>query len=328
METILTGIKPTGELHLGNYFGAIKPSIELANNSESELLLFLADYHALNYIKDAKQLKKLTFDLACALLACGADKENITLYLQSDIPQVFELEWILSNISAKGLLNRAHAYKAQCAKNIEDGLDCDQNINMGLFCYPVLMAADILIANPSHVPVGPDQIQHLEITKEISRVFNNTYGKFFATIKEIQHPTAEIVGLDGRKMSKSYNNSISLFCDETTLKKQINKIVTNSQMPGEPKDTNCNIFKMFSLFATEQQKTDMANQFASGIGWGEVKKQTFALANQFIAPMREKYNFYQNNPQIVDQILKRGKEKMTALAEHNMSIIRKLIGKY
>lgn len=327
-ERILTGIKPTGIPHLGNYFGAIKPAIEMSKAEEFDCLYFIADYHALNTIKNKELFSEYTYVIAATWLACGLDPEKVIFYKQSDLPEVFELNWILSNVTAKGLMNRAHAYKASVDANLKEGEDPDHNINMGLFNYPILMAADILLMNSTRVPVGQDQKQHVEIARDIANSFNNTFGKCFILPEEhISKSVGTLVGLDGRKMSKSYNNTITLFGEENALKKQINKIVTDSKMPGEEKDINCTLFQIYSLFANEEQIENMKAQFKAGIGWGEVKKQTFELINSHLAPMREKYNYYMNNKNLIDEILTAGAEKARKIASSVLSKARKLIGK-
>ena len=326
-DIILTGVKPTGVPHIGNYFGAIKPTLDRAN-SDNQTLVFIADYHALNTIKEPKLLKKLTQELACVWLACGGDNPNITLYKQSDVPEVFELNWILNNVTPKGLLNRAHAYKSVVEENLKAGNDPDDSVNMGLYNYPVLMAADIVSMNATKVPVGLDQKQHIEIAKEIVRVFNNAYGQTLVAPEGIiDNNLKTVVGLDGRKMSKSYNNTIELFCTENELKKKINRVITNSQLPGEKKDIDCSIFKIYELFATPSERENMIKLFNEGIGWGEVKKLVFDVANRYLAPMREKYNYYLQHPEIVNDILEQGAKKARAMASKTLARVRKAIGK-
>lgn len=327
-ERILTGIKPTGIPHLGNYFGAIKPAIELSENPDYDCLYFIADYHALNIIKNKDDFKKYTYIIAATWLACGLNPEKVMFYKQSDLPEVFELNWIISNVTAKGLLNRAHAYKACVEKNLECGNDPDFGVNMGLYNYPVLMAADILIMNSNRVPIGQDQKQHLEIARDIATAFNSTYGNCFILPQDyISETLGTLPGLDGRKMSKSYGNTITLFDDENVLKKQINKIVTDSRMPGEPKDTNCTLFQIYSLFANEEQKKEMQEKFENGIGWGEAKKQTFELINSYLSPMREKFNYYMSNTKLIDEILENGAQRARLIATRTLEKVRKLIGK-
>lgn len=325
MDRIITGIKPTGILHIGNYFGAIKPLFEMSK--EYETLFFIADYHALNYIKSAEELKDYTLKLAASYLACGLDPEKIIFFRQSDIPEVFELNWIISNVTPKGLLNRAHAYKAMVEENTEKGIDKDSGVNMGLYNYPILMAADILLYNSKYVPVGLDQKQHCEIARDIAGMFNSKYGETFILPEpKIEESVAVIPGLDGRKMSKSYNNTIQLFCDEKTLQKTINKIVTDSRLPGESKDENNSLAKLYKLFTTESQYKDFAKRLYAGLSWGEAKKELFALMNDYISPMREKYNYYIQNPKEIEEILQRGAQKARFIARKVLNKVRKRIG--
>ena len=327
-DIILTGIKPTGKLHFGNYFGAIKPALELAKNSNTEAMFFIADYHALNLIKDANLFKQNSLEEAATWLACGLDEANVIFYRQSDIPEVFELNWILSNVTPKGLMNRAHAYKAVVEKNLNAEKDPDDGINMGLYNYPILMTADILAMNSKFVPVGEDQKQHVEIAREIARIFNKTFGETFVVPEEkISKAVGTIPGLDGRKMSKSYNNTISIFCDEAELKKKINRIVTDSSLPTDPKSTDCYIFQMYSLFANEKQIEEMKEKFAKGISWGEVKAATFEVANNYLKDMREKYNFYMSHPEEVERILQEGSKKAREIAANILKKVREKIGK-
>ena len=327
MKTILTGIKPTGSAHIGNYFGAIRPAIEMSNNPDCNGLFFIADYHALNTIKDKNELTENIYKIAATWLACGLNKDNILFYRQSDIPETFELNWILNNFTPKGLLNRAHAYKSVVEQNLNDNKDTDFGINMGLYNYPVLMAADILLMDTNLIPVGQDQKQHCEITKEICRYFNHTYKQDILVMPN-EHITkgVEIIpGLDGRKMSKSYNNTIPLFCSEKELEKLVKRIVTDSSLPNEPKSTDCCLFKYYTLFANEQEVSDMKNKFETGIGWGEVKKELFRVMNNFLTPLREKYEYYINNPQEIDKILDEGSKKARIIAQNTLSRVRQVI---
>ena len=229
-KRVLTGIKPTGYAHLGNYFGAIKPSIEMSNSSENDCYYFIADYHALTTIKTREELQEYTYNIACTWLACGLDPNKVVFFRQSDIPEDLELNWILCNLTPKGLMNRAHAYKAVVEKNEANGDDRDLGVNMGLYNYPILMTADILLFDSNYVPVGQDQTQHVEIARDIALNFNKRYGEAFVLPEVMTNKeTAVLVGLDGRKMSKSYGNTIQLFADENTLKKSINRIVTDSK---------------------------------------------------------------------------------------------------
>jgi len=290
-QRAITGIKPTGILHIGNYFGAIKPTIDFSMTHET--LLFIADYHALNYIKTKQELKDYTFELACALLACGLDPNKVIFFKQGDISEVFELTSILTNVTPKGLMNRAHAYKAMVEQNQERGEDKDAGINMGLYNYPILMAADILMYNTEIVPVGEDQLQHIEITRDIASSFNARYGETFTLPQPlVSKEVGTIIGLDGRKMSKSYGNTIPLFCEENELKKLIMRIVTDSKMPSEPKDPDCTLAKFYKLFATNEQFEQFKQKLLNGIGYGDAKKELFEVVNAFLKPMREKFNYY------------------------------------
>lgn len=326
-KRILTGIKPTGYAHLGNYFGAIKPAIELSKSDEFDCFYFIADYHALTTLKDKNEMKDYFYNIACTWLACGLDPKKIVFYRQSDIPEVCELDWILSNVTPKGLMNRAHAYKAAVEKNEEEGQDRDLGVNMGLYNYPILMAADILLFGANLVPVGLDQKQHIEIARDIANNFNNKYGKTFVLPEEyIQENVATLVGLDGRKMSKSYGNQIQLFTTENELKKSINKIVTDCKLPGEPKDVDCTINKLYKLFAGQTQAKDFENRLKKGLAWGEAKKELFEVVNAYIKPMREKFDYFQAHREEVDKILSAGAERARALAKETISKVRKAIG--
>lgn len=325
MERAITGVKPTGRLHIGNYFGAILPTLQLSEDYET--LIFIADYHALNYIKTAEELKDYSLRLASGYLACGLDPQKIIFFRQSDIPEVFELNWILSNVTPKGLMNRAHAYKAMVEQNEQNSLEKDQNVNMGLYNYPILMSADILLYNTKYVPVGLDQKQHCEIARDIAQIFNNRYGKTF-TLPEpkIEEDVAVITGLDGRKMSKSYNNTIELFCDEKDLKKSVNKIITDSKLPGEPKDPDCTLAKIYGLFASKEETIAYKDKLKNGLGWGDAKKELFEVINSFLTPMRDKYNYYMQNPLEVEKILQEGAKKARIIAKKMLNKIRKKIG--
>ena len=326
-KTILTGIKPTGTPHLGNYFAAIKPALEMAQDENFSSYFFLADYHALTTVQNAEELKANTLELASTWLACGLDPSKVLFYKQSSIPEIFELTCILNNVTPKGLMNRAHAYKAMVEKNQEAGEDIDANVNMGLYTYPILMSADILLFGTDLVPVGLDQKQHIEIARDIANYFNNKFGKVLNVPEEkISEKVAVIPGLDGRKMSKSYNNVIPLFCEENKLKKLINRIVTDSSDPSEPKPTDSFIFKLYELFANEQEIKEMKTRFENGIGWGEAKKCLFEKANEVISPMREKFNYYMSHPIEVNKILDEGSARAREIAKANLEKIKKAIG--
>ena len=326
-ERILTGIKPTGYAHLGNYFGAIKPAIDLAKNENYDCFYFIADYHALTTVKTKAEMEDYLYNIACTWLACGLDPNKVVFYKQSDIPEDLELNWILCNLTPKGLMNRAHAYKACVERNEAEGEDRDAGVNMGLYNYPILMTADIILFDANRVPVGQDQTQHLEIARDIATAFNNRYGKTFVLPESYVHEeTGVLVGLDGRKMSKSYNNTIQLFTDEKTLQKTINRIVTDSRMPGEPKDSNNTICKLYKLFVNEREYKAFVEKLEQGLAWGEAKKELFAVMNAYIAPMREKFNYYQSHREEVDEILNCGAQKAREIATARLNKVKKAIG--
>lgn len=323
----LTGIKPTGILHLGNYFGAIKPAIEMNKEGDYDNYYFIADYHALNKLKTKDEMINYTKQLACAWLACGLDEQNVYFYRQSQIHETTELSWIITNVTPKGLMNRAHAYKACVEANLEAGKDADDGINMGLYNYPILMAADILLCNAKFVPVGADQKQHVEMARDIAKYFNKKYGYNLVVPQErITEEVATLEGLDGRKMSKSYGNQIPLFCDEATLKKLIMSIKTDSSLPTEPKSTDCTIFHYYKLVASPQELQNMEERFASGISWAEAKTELFNAMNSYLKPMRDKYNYYMEHYDEVEKILKSSEEKVRIVAKETLERVRKAIG--
>ena len=323
-KRILTGITTTGTPHIGNYLGAIKPSLNLAKES-TESFFFLADYHALIKTNDSQSIKASVNDVALAWLSSGLDTKSSFFYRQSDIKEITELNWILTCVTAKGLMNRAHAYKSASAENKTDE---DKGINMGLFSYPILMATDILIFNSTHVPVGPDQLQHLEMTRDIANRFNHLYKKIFNVPEAIIQDDGKVVtGLDGRKMSKSYNNIIPLLSDEKTLKKSIAKIVTNSLEPGEPKDIDgCNVFNLYSHFSTTSEQNDFASEYADGISWGDAKNKLFESINKELSPIRETYNKLSQDKGLVNDLLDTGASKVRPLAAEMLGEIRELVG--
>lgn len=326
-KVITTGIKPTGVPHIGNYFGAIKPAIEMSKSDDYDSYYFIADYHALNYIKDKKQLQDNIKELACTWLACGIDPNKTIFYKQSLVPEVTELNWLLCNVTSKGLLNRAHAYKAMVDKNIQAGDEPDNLVNMGLYNYPVLMAADILMMNAKYVPVGLDQKQHVEMARDIAKAFNKTYGNTFVIPTEvIKEEVATIAGTDGRKMSKSYNNVIPLFCDEAKLKKLVSGIVTDSSLPNEPKSTDCALFKLYKLFGSEAQIKTYAEKFASGISWADAKRELFEVMNNVLTPIRDKYNYYMTHYDEVEKMLIDGSKKVQKIARETLQRAREAIG--
>lgn len=323
----LTGIKPTGMIHIGNYLGAIKPAIEMNKDGEFDNYYFIADYHALNSLKTKDELINYSKQLACAWLACGLDSQNVYLYRQSQIPETAELCWILMNVTPKGLMDRAHAYKAVAQSNVEAGKDADDGVNMGLYNYPILMAADILLCNAKFVPVGADQKQHVEMARDIAKYFNKKYGYTLVVPQErIKEGVATIEGLDGRKMSKSYNNQLPLFCDEATLKKLIMSIKTDSSLPTEPKSTDCTIFNYYKLIANAEQIQQMQKRFAEGISWAEAKTELFNVINNYLKPMRDKYNYYMMHYEEVEKILEANEERVRKVARETISRVRKAIG--
>lgn len=326
-ETVLTGIKPTGLPHIGNYFGAIKPSIELSHKSQGNSFYFIANYHALNQIKDANLIKDYTLRVAATWLACGLDPSKVVFYKQGDVPEVFELFSILTNVTPKGLMNRAHAYKAITDKNIAAKADVDSGVNMGLYNYPILMAADILLFNTKFVPVGEDQRQHVEIARDIAHNFNNTFGQTF-TLPEalIDKNLCEIEGIDGRKMSKSYNNELPLFATDEQIKKYVSRITTDSSLPTDPKPVTHAIFELYKLVATEQEITEFKKRFNSGIGWGDAKAELTSKLQKFIKPIREKYEYNVSNPKIVEDILTAGAEKAKIVAKETIRKVKSKIG--
>lgn len=326
-KRVLTGIKPTGYAHLGNYFGAIKPAIELSKSEDYESFYFIADYHALTTLKSRDEMLEYFYNIACTWLACGLDPNKVVFYRQSDIPEVFELNWILSNVTPKGLMNRAHAYKAIVERNEAENQEKDFGVNMGLYNYPILMAADILLFETNLVPVGLDQKQHIEIARDIANSFNNKYGETFVMPDGlIEEEVCTLVGLDGRKMSKSYGNTIQLFTPESVLKKSINRIVTDSRLPGEPKDADCTVNKLYKLFVSKEKAKDFEDRLLKGLSWGEAKKELFEVANEYISPMREKFYYYQAHKNEVDEILKAGAKKARVVARETLDKVRKAIG--
>lgn len=326
-DVVLTGIKPSGVPHIGNYFGSMKPSIEAANASTHPSFLFLADYHALTTVKSAAELQQYVKDVSCAWLACGLDTTTTVFYRQSDVPQTFELATILSNVTPKGLMNRAHAYKAVTAAAEAAGRELDGEVSMGLFNYPVLMSADILLFDTNWVPVGSDQKQHIEIAADIAKAFNAVYGDVLVVPQpKIEKEQATIPGLDSRKMSKSYGNQIPLFAPEAELKNYIKKIVTDSSAPTEPKSTDSLVFILYQLFATPEEVREMEKRFKRGIGWGEAKDELFRVVNRKLAPMRERYEHYVNNYHEVEEILDKGAAIARGVAEQTLKRVRSVIG--
>ena len=323
-KRILTGITTTGTPHIGNYLGAIKPAIKMASEFD-ESFYFLADYHAIIKNSNSNEIGDSVKNIALAWIASGLDIEKSFFYRQSDVPEILELSWVLNCVTAKGLMNRSHAYKAATALNTKDE---DKGITMGLFSYPVLMAADILMFDATHVPVGADQNQHIEMTRDIAARFNHTYKKIFELPEAIIESEKDVVlGIDGRKMSKSYGNIIPLLSTEKVLKKSIAKIVTNSLEPGEPKDTDgCSVFSLFSHFASESELLELADDYKNGISWGDAKNKLFSLVNNEISPIREKYEQFSSNDKLLNELLHEGSIKARVLAKEKIAIVRELIG--
>lgn len=326
---VLTGITTTGTPHLGNYAGAIRPAIEASKNENTESFLFMADYHALIKCHEPEVVRESARSCAATWLASGLDTDRTTFYRQSDIPEVMELSWILTTITAKGLMNRAHAYKAAVQENVENNsADPDKGVEMGLFSYPVLMTADILMFNGQKIPVGKDQTQHIEMGRDIAQRFNYLYGETFTLPEAVVDESAMIIpGLDGRKMSKSYGNTIPLFEGEKKFRKLINKIKTNSLEPGEPKDPDgCTLFAIYSAFTGEAEQAEMRQKYADGIGWGDMKKFLFEFLNEELKDKREEYARLMADPAELDRTLAMGAEKARAVATPFLDEIRNKVG--
>lgn len=327
-QRVLTGITTTGTPHLGNFVGAIRPAIEASRDRAVDSFFFLADYHALIKCQDPAQVQRSSREIAATWLALGLDTDITTFYRQSDIPEITELTWVLTTVTAKGLMNRAHAYKDAVQKNVEAGEDADFAITMGLFSYPILMAADILMFNAHKIPVGRDQIQHIEMARDIGQRFNHIYGDTFALPEAVVgEDVAVLQGLDGRKMSKSYGNTIPLFTPEKDLQKLVNKIKTNLLEPGQPKDpADSAVFQIWQAFATPEQTAYMREQFAAGIGWGQAKKELFGLINTEIATARARYQELLADPGHIEAVLKKGAEKARAEAATLLAKVRRAVG--
>ncbi len=328
-ETHLTGITTTGTPHLGNYVGAIRPAIAASHRQDVESFYFLADYHALVKNQDPDLIARSSLEIAATWLALGLDTGRSTFYRQSDIPEIPELTWILTTVTAKGLMNRSHAYKAAVQANEHEGdADPDKGITMGLFSYPILMAADILMFKAHRVPVGKDQKQHVEMARVIAQRFNHIYGEQFVIPEaDIGANTAILTGLDGRKMSKSYNNTIPLFTPSAQLRKLIMKIKTNSLEPGVPKETEgSTLFEIYRAFATPAETEAYAARYAAGAGWGELKQELFAYLDAHLATPRGEYDRLMADPGHVEQVLKVGAEKARGMATPFLKAIRQAVG--
>ncbi|MCZ8294523.1 MAG: tryptophan--tRNA ligase [Hylemonella sp.] len=325
---VLTGITTSGTPHLGNYVGAIRPAITASRAAGVESFYFLADYHALIKVDDPARIQRSTLEIAASWVACGLDPERVTFYRQSDVPEIPELTWFLTCVCGKGLLNRAHAYKASVDKNNAAGVDPDSDVTAGLFMYPVLMAADILMFNAHRVPVGRDQIQHIEMARDIAASFNHLYGEHFVLPEaQIEESVATLPGLDGRKMSKSYDNTIPLFAPREQLKKLIAGIKTDSRAPGEPKETEGSaLFQIYQAFATPAETAQLRQAYADGIAWAEAKTILFERIDHEIAPKREAYESLMRHPERLEELLQAGAAKARRIATPFTIKLRHAVG--
>ena len=324
----LTGITTTGTPHLGNFVGSIRPSVQASLRPGVQSFYFLADYHALIKCEDPVRIQRSTLEIAASWLAAGLDPEKVTFYRQSDIPEIPELTWLLTCVTGKGLLNRAHAYKAAQDKNQAAAREQDDGVTAGLFMYPVLMGADILMFKAHKVPVGRDQVQHIEMARDMGASFNHLYGEHFVLPEAvIDDNVATLPGLDGRKMSKSYDNTIPLFSSREQLKKLISGILTDSRAPGEPKDTEGSaLFQIYQAFATEAETAALRKAYAEGIAWGDAKQVLFERVDQVVAPMREQYEALINNPARIEATLLAGAERARQIATPFMRELRSAVG--
>jgi tryptophanyl-tRNA synthetase len=328
-DIYLTGITTTGTPHIGNYVGAIRPGIIASKDPSKKNYYFLADYHALAKNENPDLISQSTLEIAAAWLALGMDTGNAVFYRQSDIPEIPELTWILTSMTAKGLMNRAHSYKAAVQANLDSGgKDPDKGVTMALYSYPILMAADILMFKATKVPVGRDQKQHVEMARDIAQRFNHHFGDVLVLPESvIGDDTAVLAGLDGRKMSKSYNNTIPLFAPEKKLRKMIMKIKTNSLEPGELKDIEGNtLYDIYKAFATAEETQEIEKLYADGIAWGEMKQKLFEYVNDQIGPAREEYDRLLADPAIVEAELLKGAERARERAVPYLAEIRRAIG--
>jgi len=330
-KVALTGIKPTGEPHLGNYIGAIKPALALAQDYDG--IYFVADYHALTTIREPAVLRRYTRSVAATWLAAGLDPDRTIFYRQSDVPEIFELTWVLACLTGKGLMNRAHAYKAVRDRNREAGEDPDAGVNMGLYNYPILMAVDILIMEADVVPVGGDQVQHVEIAADIAGSFNHVYGsEFRLTVPRALVPEGDtgqaLPGLDGRKMSKSYDNTIPLFAPRTQLKRLVRRIPTDSTPVEEPKDPDTSaVFQLLEHFAPEDVTLHARRRLAAGdMGWGELKNLLYDVLDEQLTPMRERYEVLMQPGSVLDDVLAAGADKARKRAAPIVHNVRRAIG--
>ena len=325
---VLTGITTTGTPHLGNYVGSIRAAVRASRQPGVQSFYFLADFHALIKCDEPARIQRSTLEIAASWLAAGLDPEHVTFYRQSDIPEIPELTWLLTCVTGKGLLNRAHAYKAMLDKNAAAALEPDNDVTAGLFMYPVLMAADILMFKAHQVPVGRDQIQHLEMARDIAASFNHLYGEHLVLPQAlVDDNVALLPGLDGRKMSKSYDNTIALFGPREQMRKQIMSIVTDSRAPGEPKSTEGSaLYQLYRAFADDAEAAAFARAFAEGIAWSEAKQQLFERIDREIGPMRARYQHLMAHPEEVERLLQAGAEKARALAAPFLRELRHAVG--
>jgi len=324
----LTGITTTGTPHLGNYVGALRPAVQASRRSGTENFYFLADYHALIKCDEPARVQRSTLEIAACWLAIGLDPEQVYFYRQSDIREIPELTWLLTCVTGKGLLNRAHAYKAQVDKNTAASVDADTDVTAGLFMYPVLMAADILMFKAHKIPVGRDQVQHIEMARDIASSFNHLYGEHLVLPEAaIDDSVALLPGTDGRKMSKSYDNVIPLFAPREQLRRQIAGIVTDSSAPGEPKRVEGSaLFQIYEAFASREETSKLRQAYADGISWADAKQALFERIDREIAPMRERYDALMSNPAEIERILLRGADKARALAAPLMAELKDAVG--
>ncbi len=323
-KIVLTGIKPTGTPHIGNYLGALKPLIDLSQNHKT--IMFIADLHALNAEKDAQAIKQHTYEIAALMIAMGLNLENTVLFRQSDIDEIYKLSEFLMNVTPKGLMNRAHSYKARVEKNTEIGEDVDAGVNMGLYTYPILMAADILLYNSDIVPVGKDQKQHVEFARDIAGYFNNIYGETFKLPEPVIGETAGIIpGLDGRKMSKSYDNTIPLLCPSNELKKKVMRIITDSKTPEESKNPDeSTIFQIYRFFANETEIAALRKRFLDGgMGYGEAKTILFEKMDSVLSKPRAEYERLLANKSEIDAILANGAKRAGFVASKTIAKVKK-----
>ncbi len=331
-QRVLTGITTTGTLHLGNYVGAVRPAIAASREPGAESFFFMADYHALIKCDEPDRIERSRLQIAATWLAAGLDTQRVVFYRQSDVPEIPELTWLLTCVTSKGQMNRAHAYKASVDANVAAGEDPDAGVTMGLYSYPILMAADILMFNAHRVPVGKDQVQHIEMARDVAQRFNHLFGQgqdFFVLPEAQVDAEMELLpGLDGRKMSKSYDNVVPLFEGGAKgLKEAIARIVTDSRLPGEPKEPEgTTLVQLFDAFATPEQRAAFRAELRAGLGWGDAKQRLFAQIDAEIGPMRERYEQLMANPERIELILQEGAAKARAIAAPLLARLREAVG--